>query len=60
MLIDKLIARIADVLEELDRVPVELRVESPLINELEILLEQYKEYKKEQRIDARFMMKMTK
>nr|WP_173812845.1 hypothetical protein [Dendrosporobacter quercicolus]NSL48512.1 hypothetical protein [Dendrosporobacter quercicolus DSM 1736]SDM43001.1 hypothetical protein SAMN04488502_104221 [Dendrosporobacter quercicolus] len=46
---DKLIARIADVLEKLDRVPVELRVESPLINELEFLLEQYKEYKKEQK-----------
>lgn len=47
--IEHLIARIAYVLEQLDEVPTELKADSPLIHELEDLLDQYKHFKKEQK-----------
>ncbi|GBG57417.1 hypothetical protein SPFL3102_03678 [Sporomusaceae bacterium FL31] len=49
MSIEHLIARIAYVLEQLDQVPAELKAESPFIHELEFLLDQYKDFKKEQK-----------
>lgn len=49
MSIEHLIARIAYVLEQLDEVPTELKADSPLIHELEDLLDQYKHFKKEQK-----------
>jgi hypothetical protein len=56
--IEQLIARIAYVLEELDRIPAETKAESPLIQELEFLLDQYKDYKKVQRYQTSLLERL--